>query len=103
MSWSWKDELEHKEYETKGTVTIGTDEYRDMLSEIYRLQNAGQREHDDWYKEKCRADNLAEELKKTCAKLDEILAWMDACDGSECNVRLMFKQWKFTRQEENNE
>lgn len=100
MSWNWKEELEPKEYETKGTVTIGTDEYRDMICEMYRLQSAGQKEHDDWYKEKTRADNLAKELELANKKLSEISEWMDNCEKSENNIRLAFKQWKFAKQED---
>lgn len=70
MSWSWKEEIEKKEYETKGTVTISTEEYRDLIAMNYELQQRGQKEHDDWYKEYNRANKLEESNKKLQAKLD---------------------------------
>lgn len=67
MSWNWRDEKEQKQYELKGTVTISTEEYRDLISDVYELQAKGQKEHDDWYKEYQRAN----ELEKTNKALNE--------------------------------
>ena len=100
MSWNWKEEREKKEYETKGTVTIGTDEYRDLIEEVEKLRAAGQREHDDWYKEYCRADNLEKKLKAAEEKIAEFNNWMDADDRPEQNLRSVFNQWKLKKMEE---
>lgn len=70
MSWNWKEEIEKKEYETKGTVTISTEEYRDLIAMNYELQQRGQKEHDDWYKEYKRASELEGSNKKLQEKLD---------------------------------
>lgn len=64
MSWRWSEEFEKKEYEVKGTVTIGTEEYRDLIEEVTRLRIAGQREHDDWLAERIRADKLESKIKE---------------------------------------
>ena len=71
MSWNWKEEREVKEYDVKGTVTISTEEYRDLIGEVYELQAKGQREHDDWYKEYNRARELEEQVKALKSKVEQ--------------------------------
>lgn len=90
MSWNWNEEAEVKEYETKGTVTIGTDEYRDLITEIERLRASGQKEHDDWYKELREKDNYKAKLDEAEAKLNKIEAWFEE-DGES---KTKFKLWK---------
>lgn len=72
MSWNWKEEEEKKEYEAKGTVTISTEEYRDLIERVQELKAAGQREHDDWYKEYCRAGDLEKKVKALEEKIAEV-------------------------------
>ena len=98
MSWSWKDideEQEKKVYDLQGTVTITTDEYRDLLNEINRLKYAGQKEHDDWYKEYNLRTNLEQKIKALSMHVDEIDAWFDEDDAA----RTKFKLWKVERME----
>lgn len=96
MSWNWKEELEEKEYEVKGTVTISTDEYRDLISTISKLQVAGQKEHDDWYQKYTECGKLKTELETKEAKIAEINAWFDECPES----RIAFREWKLSKTEE---
>lgn len=70
MSWNWNTEEEKKEYETKGTVTISTEEYRDLIESVQKLKAAGQKEHDDWYEEYNKRKSAEEETKKR----DELVA-----------------------------
>ena len=70
MSWNWNADEEKKEYETKGTVTISTEEYRDLIESVQKLKAAGQKEHDDWYEEYNNRKKAEEELKKR----DELIA-----------------------------
>ncbi len=104
MSWSWKDvdeEQEKKVYDFQGTVTITTDEYRDLLNEVNRLKFAGQKEHDDWYKEYNLRTALEKEIKALSKRINEIDAWFDEDDVA----RTKFKLWKVEQidktQEEN--
>lgn len=64
MSWSWKETRDKKSYEINGSVTISTEEYRDLIEEVAQLQAAGQKEHDDWYKEYNRANGLETKVKQ---------------------------------------
>lgn len=100
MSWNWPDEPEKKVYDTKGTVTIGTDEYRDLIEETARLRAAGQREHDDWYKEYRRADDLEKKLKAAEKRLAEIEAFFK----NNCEASTKFQLWIIqTKQKESEE
>lgn len=77
MSWNWTEELEKKEYETKGTVTISTEEYRDLIAMNYELQHRGQKEHDDWYKEyneRRDFENKYRELNKKWSLFQDFLS-----------------------------
>ena len=70
MSWNWNTEEETKDYGVKGTVTISTEEYRDLIIKVQELKAAGQREHDDWYEEYNENSKLKNEIKSR----DELIA-----------------------------
>lgn len=95
MSWNWNEELEEREYETKGTVTISTEEYRDMLKQIYSLQSAGQKEHDDWYSMMKERDALKTKFENADTELTQIKAWLEDDDASKTK----FKLWKVEQEE----
>lgn len=95
MSFYWEPEQERKEYETKGTVVIGTDEYRDLINENCRLRAAGQKEHDDWYREYGRANDLEKSVKRLERTIAEFNEWLDSDDS----LRPKFKLWKVEKKE----
>ena len=55
---------ERKEYTVVGTVTIGTDEYRDLLTDKFNAEKKADEEHDRWYKEYCEKREIQNELDK---------------------------------------
>ena len=95
MSWSWKEENEEiaKKYEQAGMVTISTEEYRDLISQVYKLQAAGQKEHDDWYKEYQRANELEKKLQLVEKKLSEFDVWFTQNTVAADD----FKAWKIQK------
>ena len=95
MSWNWNSDIEEREYETKGAVTIGTDEYRDLIKDVCDLRSAGQKEHDDWYREYNRANDLERKLRECEKKLAEINGFFDSDDS----VRTKYKLWKIEQEE----
>lgn len=95
MSWNWNNDEEEKVYELKGTVTIGCDEYRDLIRRVEQLKIAGQKEHDDWYKvysEKGALEKKYEELKKKYEEMQKFF--------SDNELNESFKLWKFEKQAE---
>jgi len=98
MSWDWKSEREQKEYEKKGEVTISTDEYRDLIWEVADLREKGQKEHDDWYKEYRKCQDLEKQLTACSERLTEIETWM-----AESDLYKSFKAWKVDKMEEDEE
>lgn len=61
-----------KEYSVVGTVTIGTDEYRDLLTEKFEADKARSEWHDKWYQEYCAKGELERECKKLKEELDKL-------------------------------
>ena len=61
-----------KEYSVVGTVTIGTDEYRDLLTEKFEAEKAGSEWHDKWYQEYRTKCELESECKKLKEELDKV-------------------------------
>ena len=90
MSWNWNEEMEQKTYESKGAVTISTEEYRDMITKMYALHAAGQKEHDDWRKEYKRADDLQKKLDEAEKRLVSFDVWLEDDDASKAKYKL----WK---------
>lgn len=62
---------ENKVYSVIGTVTIGTDEYRDLLTEKFEAEKEKSEWHDKWYKEYCDKGKLENECKKLKEELDK--------------------------------
>ena len=61
-----------KVYSITGTVTIGTDEYRDLLQEKFAAIEDKKEWHDKWYNEYCEKGKLENECKKLKEELDKL-------------------------------
>lgn len=61
-----------KVYAVVGTVTIGTDEYRDLLTEKFEAQQSANEERDRWYKAYNEKNVLTEENKKLKERLNQL-------------------------------
>lgn len=62
---------EKKEYSVIGTVTIGTDEYRDLLTEKFEADREASEQRSKWYEQYSKANKLEEENKKLKEELDK--------------------------------
>ena len=67
---------EKKTYSFIGTVTIGTDEYRDLITEKFEAIRQYNEESNRWYKEYSRANKLESENKKLKEELDQLKAYI---------------------------
>ena len=63
---------EKKTYSVVGTVTIGTDEYRDLIIEKCNAEKEADRQRNEWYNEYNRAQKLEEKNRKLSEKLDSL-------------------------------
>ncbi|MBO6271715.1 hypothetical protein J6O48_02925 [bacterium] len=61
-----------KEYSVIGTVTIGTDEYRDLLEDKFTAEKEKSEWHAKWYNEYCAKGKLESECKKLKEELDRV-------------------------------
>lgn len=94
MSFGWSNEVSEKDYEIKGTVTISTEEYRDLINEACTLRAKGQKEHDDWYDEYNKRRELESKLSKCETKIQEFNDWLNSDDSA----RTKFKLWKVEKE-----
>ena len=62
MSWGFEIEEEKKEYPVAGTVTISSEEYRDLVRQTVELKMKARKEHDDWYEQMNKAKALENQL-----------------------------------------
>ena len=76
MSWNWDDVRNDddlkSEYNVQGTVTISTQEYKDLLNRVTELKIAGQKEHDDWYSVMKERDKYREESEAKTKTIDTL-------------------------------
>lgn len=63
---------EKKVYSVVGTVTIGTDEYRDLITEKFKAEREADRQRTEWYNEYNKAQKLEEKNRKLSEKLDSL-------------------------------
>ena len=63
---------EKKSYSIVGTVTIGTDEYRDLLTDKFEAVKKADEEHDRWYRAYCDRAKLEEENTKLKQELEQL-------------------------------
>lgn len=86
-------EEKSREYKVVGTVTIGTDEYRDLI-EYCKDKDAELKEVEktksDYYWEKYE---LKKELDELRPKYDELNKFINECDG----VKDKLKLWRLER------
>lgn len=67
---------EKKVYSVIGTVTIGTDEYRDLIEAKTEAERKAERERDEWYKVYSEKTKIESEAKKLKEELDQLKAYI---------------------------
>lgn len=65
-------EEDKKVYGVVGTVTIGTDEYRDLLTDKFEAEKRASEEHDRWYKAYCEKNEIEKKCKELKVEIDKI-------------------------------
>lgn len=65
-----------KEYQVIGTVTIGTDEYRDLIEAVKDAQRDASEERSRWCEQYSRANKFENENKELLAKLEKYEAFI---------------------------
>ena len=72
---------ERKEYQIVGTVTIGTDEYRDLIESVKDAQREKDEQCNKWYEQYKKANQLEkenEELKERLNKYEMFIGQNEA-------------------------
>lgn len=67
---------ERKEYSVIGTVTIGTDEYRDLIEAVKDAQREKDEQSNKWYEQYKKANQLEKENEELKVKLEKYEAFI---------------------------
>ena len=87
---------EEKTYSVVGTVTIGTDEYRDLIESNKENEKLYDEYRAKYWSERSENDSNKKAAEALKQRVDEFNDFMNSVDG----VRDKFKLWKLDQQEE---
>lgn len=100
MSWSdWNEDEERKEYEVKGAVTISTEEYRDLIAEVYKLKAKGKKEHEDWYDEYKQNSELKKKSEALQKAVDTYNKYINSSELRKADYTTYLKELKLSELE----
>ena len=85
---------EKKTYSVVGTVTIGTDEYRDLIENLKDALADAEKRRSEWWAQYNKANELEKELKDVLEKLKELEAFVRSDEA----VSTKFKLWRLEQQ-----
>ena len=103
MSWNWNENEEVKTYEQSGTVTISTEEYRDLIRRTFELKVAGQKEHDDWYAEYKKNQELEKKVTALQTSINFYNAFVNSTEQRKGDYTLYLREIKLQKLEEEND
>ena len=67
-----------KEYSVIGTVTIGTDEYRDLLTDKFEAVKEKDRYYNDYWEQYRKCSELEKRVKELTLKLEQLQQYIKA-------------------------
>ena len=82
--------MEFKKYPISGTVTICTDEYRDLIKGIVDAEKEAESPRTRWYEAYNKANKLEAELKGIREEMESIRSFVE----SKKEYRLAYKMFK---------
>lgn len=88
--------LKDRDYATVGTVTIGTDEYRDLIEENIANEKDASSYRSKFWAEETKVKELENQLSGALDKLTAFTKFMKEVDG----VADKFKLWRLENSEE---
>lgn len=90
MWQNYNEKDERKTYEKVGRVELSTEEYRDLVSDLYEARKDRDKEHDDWYKEY----NKAQDLDKKVKSLEKKVTTFEDFLSEHSSVKEDFENYK---------
>lgn len=82
------NENEKKVYSIIGQVTIGTDEYRDLIEAVQEARIKESEQSRRWYEEYQKANRLDNELKTANEQLAKFKEYLESHAEARANYRL---------------
>jgi hypothetical protein len=91
MAWGNYEEKDvRKTYENVGRVELSTEEYRDLVFDLYEARKDRDKEHDDWYKEY----NKVLELEMKVKSLEKKVTTFEDFLSEHSSVKEDFENYK---------
>lgn len=88
---------EKKTYTVVGTVTIGTDEYRDLIEKLKDAEKEADQNRSARWEQYNKATKLETELKAILSECEELKAFVRADEA----ISAKFKLWRIEHQMQN--
>lgn len=94
MAWgNYEEKDTRKTYENVGKVELSTEEYRDLVFDLYEARKDRDKEHDDWYKEYNKAQDLDKKVKSLEKKVSEFEGFL----SESTTVKTDFENYKLRK------
>lgn len=77
-----------KTYSVVGTVTIGTDEYRDLIENLAEARHDVEKRRSEWWDQHNKCSKLENELKEALVKLEELEAFVKSDEAISAKLKL---------------
>lgn len=87
---------EEKQYEIKGTVTISTEEYRDLITDKFEAQKNADSYRDRYWSEQSESSKLKEKIKALESGQKNYRDFVN----SSPEITALYKQWLVSKQDD---
>ena len=84
--------MENKEYEVKGTVTISTEEYKDLVKSVFEAEKSSENYRDRYWKEQETTKSQAEQIKSLEKKLEFFQRFINSSEDINLEYKMYLKK-----------
>lgn len=91
--------MEDKKYSVVGSVTIGTDEYRDLVRNSIEQENSADDYRRKWWSEQEKVKNLQQAMDKITPKYEAFNKFLKSDDA----IATKYKLYQIEQQQEDND
>jgi len=94
---------EEKKYSVIGQVTIGTDEYRDLIEAVAESKEESSRKENKWYEEYTRANTLEKQLEGIRVQAESLSGFVNSSEEIKAKYKLFLVERQMAAQMEDQE
>jgi len=94
---------EEKKYSIIGQVTIGTDEYRDLIEAVAEARKDAEENNSKWYEEYQKANTLNKQLEEARKQAESLSGFVNSSEEIKAKYRLYLVERQMAAQKEEQE